>query len=106
MNDESIIPLGVILNTILTIQFILCELGVMMTKHFEIFCEKYAQCPWYSMPIDMQRMYMIFLATTQSPISMTSYGGITCERDTSKKVEMNTFEFRYFSIFFLILVFR
>lgn len=72
---------------------------MMMTDKFEVFGEKIAACNWYLLPIEMQRMYLIFLANVQNPILMTSYGGITCERGTSKRVKKNLTHIRLISYF-------
>lgn len=82
----EIIPLCVILNAIISFTFLLCEPGMIMTHQFVLFYEKLAECDWYTLPIQMQRMYIISLMETQNPITIHCYAGITCERDRSKKV--------------------
>lgn len=77
----------------------LCEPAMMMTNRFEVFGEKVAECDWYLLPIKMQRMYCIFLLETQSPIVLCSYGGITCERNTSKLVLIVDIHNSYIYIF-------
>lgn len=57
-----------------------------MTTEFEMFEDELIQCEWYLMPIEMQRMYIMFLANTQNPIEISSYGGLVCSRETLKKV--------------------
>lgn len=66
--------------------FLLCEPGMLMTHQFELFGEELARCNWYALPIEMQRIYALFLSDSQHPIEMTGYGGITCDRDTAKRV--------------------
>lgn len=70
--------------TIFTV--LICEPGAKMTNQFVAFSNELSICDWYSLPIEVQRMYVISLSDTQNPIKMSSYANITCERDTSKKV--------------------
>lgn len=65
---------------------LVCEPGERMTNRFEIFSEELSRSDWYLLPIEMQRIYLVFLSNTQNAINVSSYGGITCERETSKKV--------------------
>lgn len=66
--------------------FIICEPSHYCTQQFENFGDELGQCDWYALPIELQRMYLIFLSDTQKEIEIDSYGNITCQRDTSKKV--------------------
>lgn len=66
--------------------FVLCEPGRQMTTQFEMFGDELGRFDWYLLPIELQRMYRIFLADTQYPVDICSYGGITCDRETSKRV--------------------
>lgn len=83
------VSLCVLLNLITSYVFLLCEPGTQMTARFEAFSGEVGQCVWYLLPIELQRMYMTFLSNAQNPVKMCSYGGITCERDTSKKVSQS-----------------
>lgn len=78
---QFVVPFYLILFTLL-----LCEPGSKMTKQFDIFGDKLAQCNWYAVPAKLQRMYLIFFSDTQNPIKISSYGNIVCERETSKTV--------------------
>lgn len=80
------VALVVMLNSIVTGIFLLCEPGARMSTKFEMFSEELEQCDWHLLPIEIQRMYIIFLSDSQQPVMMSSYGGIMCERETSKKV--------------------
>lgn len=64
----------------------LCEPGTKMITEFDIFGEELGRCGWYSLPIELQQMYMVFLSDTQHPIQISTYGGITCTRETMEKV--------------------
>lgn len=67
---------------------VICEAGARMTNEFEAFDEELGQCNWYELPIELQRMYMMFVVNTQSPIEISSYGGLVCSRETFKKVRL------------------
>lgn len=66
--------------------FIIGEPGYFCVKQFEMFDDELGQCDWYLLTIELQRMYMILLSETQNPKKISSYGGIACDRNTSKKV--------------------
>lgn len=75
---------------VLTLAF--CDPGQRVTNQFEEFGEELSRCDWYSIPIEIQRIYLIFLSDTQQPKIIQSYGGIACTRDTCKKVIFNEHE--------------
>lgn len=87
LNLYETVPLSVLLIMVTSFIFILCEPGSKMTGQFEIFGQELDRCNWYALPMELQRIYMIFLSETQNQIKMFSYGNITCERVTSKKVD-------------------
>ena len=66
--------------------FSVCELGEQMSNGFDSFDDKLCQCDWYSFPIQLQQIYLIFLSNTQQPTNIACYGNISCTRDTFKKV--------------------
>ena len=66
--------------------FVICELGERVTDQFDQFGEELAQCEWNELPIEMQRMYLIFLSDTKHRLNIRSYGGIICTRETFKMV--------------------
>lgn len=66
--------------------FIFCEHSEQMIIEFDAFNQKLGQCTWYSLPPEMQRMYLIFISNTQQLKAIQGYGGILCTRDTFKKV--------------------
>lgn len=68
--------------------FLICEPGTKMSIQFAAYGEQVEQSAWYLLPIELQRMYMIFVSYTQNPIKLSSYGGIGCERVTSKVVKI------------------
>lgn len=64
----------------------ICEPGARMTQQYELYGEEIGQCDWYLLSIEMQRMYMVFVSDTQNSMKIFSYGNITCDRETPKKV--------------------
>lgn len=78
--------------------FIICEPGHNCTKHFEYLEKELGDCDWYFLPIGMRRMYKVFLANVQNSVAISSYGSITCDRETCKKVFLsNSGSVVYFS---------
>lgn len=73
-------------NWLIVVSLAICEPGERVTHQFEQFCVEFGRCEWYKLPIEMQRMYLIFLSDTQQPQNICSYGGIVCTRETFKKV--------------------
>lgn len=65
---------------------LICELGQRVTNRYEAYGDELCKCDWYSLPVKLQRLYLIFLLDTQQPKRIQSYGGIVCSRKTFKKV--------------------
>lgn len=71
--------------------FILWANGQWLTSRYEAFSVELCKCNWYSLSIEMQRLYFMFLLNTERRIHIHSYGGIVCSRETCKKVTATTF---------------
>lgn len=82
--------------------FLVCEPGEWMTKQFETFSQGLEQCNWYKLSIELQQMYLIFLADAQQEKQVKAYGDIVCSRETFKKV-MKEMTKQNLCIFFNIL---
>lgn len=67
--------------------FLICESGERVRFQFEMFAEEFERCNWYKLTIEMQRIYMMFLADIQRPVNIKSYAGVRCTRDTLKNVK-------------------
>lgn len=63
-----------------------CQFSHMMCEGFNMFCEKFHRCDWYLFPIELQRIYLIFILDTQQLTIVRGFGNILCTRDTFKKV--------------------
>lgn len=66
--------------------FFVCELGENITHLFNIFSEKLCGCCWYLYPIEMQRIFLIFLSGTEQSAVILGYANIACTRDAFKNV--------------------
>lgn len=88
-DDENLFEIAVLLLAtfwIVALLFLLCEPDTRMTNPFKMFNDEAGRCDWYALPTDLQRMYLILVSDTQHAVIICSYGGITCERHTLKKV--------------------
>lgn len=101
---EIVILLFLILWT-LGLNLMICESGFRVTNQFDQFDLEFNRCGWNELTIEMQRMYLIFLTDTQQPQHIKSYGGITCTRDTFRRVwKKNSKRHMYeYSVHFLFL---
>lgn len=64
-----------------------CEPGEHVTQEFSAFDNQLElECCWYILPIELKRLYLIFLLDTQQSINIQCYGRILCTRDTLRKV--------------------
>lgn len=82
---ENLILSMVVLWTFV-FNLLVCEPGERVTNQFEQFYAEFARCQWNNLPIDMQRLYLIFLSDTQQPIYLRTYGGVISTRETYKQV--------------------
>lgn len=58
----------------------------MVTEQFDEFENELVQCDWYRLPLEVQRMLLIFIANTQTPAIFFGYGQIECSRHTFEMV--------------------
>lgn len=68
--------------------FFVCEFGQRVTNQFELFGEELEQCDWDTLPIEMQRMYVIFLSGTQQPVNVACYFNVLCTREIFQTVSI------------------
>lgn len=64
------------------------ELGERVTLQFNAFNELLCQSEWYLLPLDVQRMLVIFMMDTEQPAVIQGYGNIECTRASFKKVDI------------------
>lgn len=85
----EVLALLVLLTSLAIILPLLCEPGAMLTEKFDGLSDELSQCNWFTLSTKMQRMYVLFLSDTQNEIKLMSFAGITCERETLKKVAVS-----------------
>lgn len=71
---------------VFALSFILCEFGQRVTDQFEEYSVEFDRCKWNNLPIEMKRMYLVFLSDVQQPKNIQSYGRIVYTRQTFKRV--------------------
>lgn len=82
----ELITTGVIVFWAFALSFLACEIGQWVTNQYNVLGDELTAINWYSLPIELQRTYLVFLLDTQQPIHIESYGGIVSSRETFKKV--------------------
>lgn len=65
--------------------FLICELGERMTHRFVMFDEELERYDWYNLPMESQRLYLMFLLDIQQPKHIIC-GHIPCTRETFRRV--------------------
>lgn len=91
MNDDSKLfetfAVALLASWVFGLSFVICEFGEHVTNQFDMFGQVLEQGDWYTLSIEMQRMYyLIFLSDTQQLKEVSCYGNILCARITFKKV--------------------
>lgn len=71
---------------LLLINFLVCEFGERVSREYEILHYELCKCEWYTLSIEVQRIYSIFLAHTQQTPNIYAFGHINCSRYTFMKV--------------------
>lgn len=64
----------------------ICECGERVTEQFHLYNDKLNRCKWYCLPLDLQRMLLIFMCDAQQPAFVQGFGSIICTRDAFKAV--------------------
>lgn len=82
----DLIQLCIVMFGTFSAVFLCCEFGQMVANHFDLFHNELCQCDWYLSPIEIQRMLLIFMVSTQQPAIFHGYGRIEGSRDTFKTV--------------------
>lgn len=71
--------------------FCYCELGERVSQQFNIFDDELRRCRWYLYPLEMQKMLLIILSSTQQPPAIQGYANTVCTRDAFKRVRFVIF---------------
>lgn len=80
------VPAFICMISSLATIFIVCEFGHQLTSQFNAFDDKLFQSNWYSYPIEVQRMLVTVMATTQQLAYIEGFGNIQCTRNSFKEV--------------------
>lgn len=86
LNQIAIIIMLLFVAEVFAFIFFACELGERISDRFDVFNAELSRCDWNLLSIKMQRMYLIFLLSTQQPVHIKCYGDIVCTRETFKEV--------------------
>lgn len=82
---EIISPLVLVFWAFILIYFF-CELGHMVSNHFDKFNIELGQCHWYSFPKNFQRIFITLMINAQEPVIIQGFGNTVCTRDAFKAV--------------------
>lgn len=88
--DSLDLPIQLVLSVLVLFSFAIifacCELGAQLTNQFSTLNEELYRFEWYSLPVGVQRMVLIFMSGTQQPVCLRGYGNIVCTREALKNV--------------------
>ncbi|XP_044001359.1 uncharacterized protein LOC122847624 [Aphidius gifuensis] len=70
-NKEELAPMIVYIMLILVILYAHCIVGEALLNESERVCEAYYNCEWYNMPTDAIKGFILTIAQSQRPISLT-----------------------------------
>lgn len=68
-----------------------CECGIRVINQFSHFDETVCKCDWYTFPIELQRMLLIFMTSTQQPPVIHGFANAACTRESLKNVKIIPF---------------
>lgn len=67
---------------------VICEIGQRVTNAFEPIEDTFKEFDWYSFPMRIQRKLPIIWSLAQKPITLNCFGGISCNRESFKMVNL------------------
>lgn len=68
--------------------FFVCQYGDRVTSRYQGIAFSIYECPWYSMPVKMAKLFPLSIAIAQQPIYIYGCFNIRCLRETFRKVCM------------------
>lgn len=104
-NMIEMITAAILAIWMFALNFLICELGQWIANQYAAFSDELCKCKWYFLPIEMKRIYLIFLLDTQHPERIKSYGGIVCSRETLKWVSLSRNQFLCMKLLVLFWIF-
>lgn len=84
---DAINPIMAVLWTNVMI-FTHCEFGERVTLEFNVFHDELCHSDWYMFPMEMQKMLLIILSSTQQPAAIQGYANSECTRGAFKTVNI------------------
>lgn len=66
--------------------FCFCEFGERIGQKLSMFDEKLWQCDWHAFSIEMQKLMLTFMSSTQRLTTFRGYANTECTRDAFKTV--------------------
>lgn len=81
---------SILVPSVFAFLFLTCEFGGRVATQFDSLDQEVERCNWYALPIELQRIYLIFSLDVQQPKEIQSYAGLVCSRETFKHVIDNT----------------
>lgn len=85
--EEIIFPLPMLIGSLVEI-FFFCELGERITNQFRKIDEEVWTIQWYTLPIEVQKIYAMIMIGTQLPVMLIGIGDIECTRKAFKNVSI------------------
>lgn len=73
------------------IVLVVCELCQRACDHFNDIDLMVMQWNWYLLPDDIQRLLPLILIVMQQPVELECFGRISCNRETSSRVNMKSY---------------
>lgn len=69
--------------------FIFCELGERVSTEYNRILDEIEQSNWYSLPMELQRMFPFVIIIAQEPTILHGFGNCLCTRESFKNVRAN-----------------
>lgn len=85
-----------------------CECGERVINQFTEFDKLICECDWYTFPIELQRMLLTFMTSTQQPPIIHGFANAACTRESLKAVNalIPSLQTIVYNINLLTIIFR
>lgn len=90
-NPLELIQIAFTIFWAISMLFIACEFGEMVTHRFDRLDQKLCHCKWYLFSLKMQRIYGIAMTNTQQSPIIHGFANTQCTRGSFKRVKMEHF---------------
>lgn len=68
---------------------LLCNFGEQVSSEFELIYNDVYDCDWYTFPIEIQRMVLLIMVSSEKPAVFQGFGNFLLKRETSKMVNFS-----------------